>query len=219
MGNMMSDIKNVQANRLRHCRGVKGWTLEETGKRLGVTGSRYSNWEQALRSPKYEQMIALAELFGTTPAWLAGFTDHEGNNASAMDYVTLDQSAISVGGETLNIDNVANRSALHIDHVKARGLNENRLTAIVAQGDSMDPLIQDGAEVLIDRSRTTVSTADLFAILVNGQIWIRWIRPELDGSFTVAAEDSAHYPDQKLNAEQLASLKIVGRIARITHDR
>jgi len=119
----------------------------------------------------------------------------------------------------LNIDNVANRSALHIDHVKARGLNENRLTAIVAQGDSMDPLIQDGAEVLIDRSRTTVSTADLFAILVNGQIWIRWIRPELDGSFTVAAEDSAHYPDQKLNAEQLAGLKIVGRIARITHDR
>lgn len=214
----MSNIKDVQARRLRQCRASKGWTIEETGSQIGISGSRYSNWEQALRTPKYEQIMALAELFGTTPAWLAGFTDHEGNNASS-DYITLAKSKISIGGEILSIENVANRSALHIDHIKARGLNENQLTAIIAQGNSMAPIIQDGAEVLIDRSRTTVSTADLFAILVNGQIWIRWIRPELDGSFTVAAEDSAHYPDQKLNAKQLADLKIAGRIARISHDR
>ncbi|MGL4508083.1 MAG: XRE family transcriptional regulator [Aeromonas sobria] len=216
---MMSDIKNVQAKRLRHCRGVKGWTIEETGKRLGITGSRYSNWEQALRTPGYKQMMSLAELFGTNPSWLSGFTDHEGNPASLLDYVTLDQSMISVDGDVMNIDNVTNRSALNIAHVRARGLSENKLTAIIAQDSSMAPIIQDGDEVLIDRSRTTVSTADLFAILVNGQIWIRWIRPELDGTFTVAAEDSAHYPDQKLNTENLSNIKIIGRIARISHDR
>lgn len=215
----MSDIKTVIANRLRQCRRSKDWTIEETAKRLGVTGSRYSNWEQAIRTPKYEQLIALADVYGTTPSWLAGFTDHEGNSPDALNFVTVGQSTISVKDAVLTLEQVADTSAFKIDYIKRRGLNENKLTSIIAPDNSMSDIIKEGDEVLIDRSRTTANVADVFAILVNGRVWIRWIRPELDGSITVAAEDSSHYPDQNLNAEQFDKLKIIGRVARISRDR
>lgn len=215
----MSDIKKVIANRLRKCRSSKDWTIEETGKRLGVTGSRYSNWEQAIRTPKYEQLIALADVFGTTPSWLAGFTDHEGTQANAMNFVTVNQSTISVKDVVLTLEQIADTSAFKLDYIKRRGLNENKLTSILAPDGSMADMIKEGDELLIDRSRTNITDADIFAILVNGRVWVRWIRPEMDGTFTLAAEDSSHYPDQKLTAEQLDKLKVIGRVARIARDR
>ncbi|MNE76404.1 putative HTH-type transcriptional regulator [compost metagenome] len=77
----------------------------------------------------------------------------------------------------------------------------------------MAGVINDGDEFLIDLDQTKVIDADLFALIVNSRIWVRWIRPEIDGTFTLAAQDSERFPSQCLTADQLASLDIIGRVA------
>nr|WP_256595173.1 S24 family peptidase [Pseudomonas sp. S5D5] len=98
-------------------------------------------------------------------------------------------------------------------------MNRNKLLCIKQIDSSMAPLIAEGAEVLLDGDQVAVRGADLFGIVVADTIWIRWICPEMNNTFTLKASDSQQYPDTKLTREELEQLDIVGRVVRISHDR
>lgn len=221
----MSELKLIVAERLKECRARKGWTHEQTAQHLTEqsgersTSSRYSNWELALRMPGPEQIIQLANLFGVSPAWLQGFTDNDCVGAVSRDYVTANPPSIPTRAGLLTLTQASDATAYNLQYLERRGLNKNQLLAIRQIDGSMRGVVDQGAEVLLDRERSAVTGADLFGIVVNGVIWIRWLRPEVDGSFVLAAEDKAQYPDKLLSAEQVAQLDIVGRVARICHDR
>lgn len=215
----MSDIKFLIAKRLRQCRTEKQWTAEETAKSLNILPSRYSNWEQGLRAPKHSQILDLSKLFNKPAAWLAGFNELEEQAAETIQFVSVNPPTICVDDTRLTLECMSDNMAFNLNYIKQRGLNKNKLITILATDDSMASLINTGNELLIDQSKKTVKIADIFAILVNFQVWIRWIRPEIDNSFTITAEDSEHFPDIKLTREELSELKIIGRVARISKDR
>ncbi|WP_218936687.1 S24 family peptidase, partial [Priestia megaterium] len=96
---------------------------------------------------------------------------------------------------------------------------KNKLLSIIQLDKSMGDLVPEGAEVLLDMSQRIVRGGDLFGIAVQSNIWIRSIRPELDGTFTLSSEDREHYPEKILTQEQLDNLNIIGRVARIAVDR
>ena len=64
---------------------------------------------------------------------------------------------------------------------------------------------------MIDLAVTSVTRDDLFALLVNGRVLIRWIRQELTGGYVVQDEDRERYPDQQLSLMELSNLTIIGR--------
>lgn len=221
----MSELRKIVAQRIKRCRQVKGWTIEETARRLSevsgerITGSRYSNWEQELRMPAPEQIIQLAEAFGVPPGWLQGFTTNDSLSPVSTNYVTANSPTIATKGGLISVPQASDATAYSLDYLEKRGLNKNRLLAIRQLDSSMRGVIEEGDEALLNREVTTVQGADLFGVVVNGSVWIRWIRPQIDGSFIIAAQDREQYPDQHLAGEQLEALDIVGRVARISHDR
>lgn len=219
----MSDISQVGkviAKHLRQCREEKGWTLQEVADRMpGMTRSRYSNWELGIRVPKYEQLMQLAALYDKNPAWMCGWIDNSGVSANNLELVSVSKSTISVGDAVMTLQHVADNTAYKLKYLQQRGISENKVSAINAPDDSMAGDIEPGDELLIDRSTPDFSKSDIFAIMVNEAIWIRWIRPELDGSYTIAATNTARHPEQKITAEQLQKMQIIGRVARISRDR
>lgn len=215
----MQEFKGEIANRLRQCRKEKGWTIDEAVKQLGIGISTYSNWEQGIRKPRLEMFVPLANMFDTTPAYLACFVPHKSRDTGPRNLVNTNYPAISIKGKAVDLDSVANNCAYEMDYIKSRFLNENKLISIVASDSTMSPVIKKGDELLIDRTATTVTKSDLFAILVNKQVWIRWIRPEISGGFTLVAEDKAQYQDTILSQEELDNLAIIGRVIRISRDR
>ena len=50
--------------RLRKLRLQRGWTQEDVGKMLGVTGSAYGMIEQGVRSPRLPMVLQLQQIFG-----------------------------------------------------------------------------------------------------------------------------------------------------------
>ncbi|MBX7274430.1 helix-turn-helix domain-containing protein [Pseudomonas sp. ERGC3:01] len=221
----MSELVQVVAQRLKECRQATGWTLEETAKRLSdlsgtnMTYSRYSNWELGLRMPPTDQVILLAKLFGKTPAWVQGYTDNDSLSAVTSKYVTANPPNISTKNGLLVIPQVTDNTAFSLEYIESRGLNRNKLLCIKQIDSSMAPLIAEGDELLLDGDQVSVRGADLFGIVVAGTIWIRWICPELDNTFTLKASDAQQYPDSKLTRAELDQLDIVGRVVRISHDR
>lgn len=221
----MSELIKVVSQRLKDCRAATGWTLEETAKRLTdlsgtpIAYSRYSNWELGLRMPPVDQVVLLAKLFGKTPAWLQGYTDNDSLSAVTSNYVTANPPNIPTKNGLLALPQVTDNTAFSLEYIENRGLNRNKLLCIKQIDSSMAPLIAEGAEVLLDGDQVTVRGADLFGIVVAGTIWIRWICPEMNNTFTLKASDTQQYPDSKLTRDELDQLDIVGRVVRISHDR
>lgn len=58
--------------RLRYYRELRGLTLEELGKIVGVTDGTVSNYERGTRKPNYEMLLKLSEALGTDVAHLLG---------------------------------------------------------------------------------------------------------------------------------------------------
>lgn len=217
----MSDTGNVISERLAALRKEKGLTLRECAENLNLNLSRYSNWEFGIRTPKHNELIQAADMFGVSAAWLAGFSDHRGHTVgSDSPYITAANPAVATKNSgAIKLSNASDTTAFHADYLAKRKIPEHRVLLLTADDDVMAPIIQKGDELLIDRSRIKVTTPDLCALVVNGRAWIRWVRPEIGDKYVVSAENSELYPPMHLTAEEFKKLDIIGRVARISRDR
>lgn len=60
------------ATKLKGMRNLKGWSQDDLAERLNVTRSAIGNWEQGIRTPDYENLEAIADLFNYPIAYLIG---------------------------------------------------------------------------------------------------------------------------------------------------
>jgi transcriptional regulator with XRE-family HTH domain len=221
----MPDIRALVPERLRQCRQDTGWTIVETAKRLTklagekMTGSRYSNWENGQRMPAPEEIIKLGALFNKPPAWLQGFTDNDSVGIITDKYIVPYDASLVTRAGVFTLTQATDNTAYSVDYIKERGLDKHKLLSVIQLDNSMRDLVPEGAEVLLDINHRTIRGGDLFGIAVQGNVWIRSIRPELDGTFTLSACDQSQYPAKSMTKEQLEKLDIIGRVVRIAVDR
>ena len=66
---------NLFAERLTKLRNEKGLKREDVAKALGCSVSAVGNYENGNRTPDFDGLVALADLFTTTTDYLLGRTD------------------------------------------------------------------------------------------------------------------------------------------------
>lgn len=219
----MTDIRRKIAQRIRACRTAAGWTVEDTATRLSrissetISPSRYGNWEQQIRTPKIEQFVELAALFKSNAAYLAGLTDNDGTAPEAGLYCVPKPTGIATTTGVLDIGD--DSLAYRLTFLEGLKLDRSQLLPVAVPDSSMRGILEESDLVLIDRSVTTVTRDDLFALMVNGRLWLRWIRQGIDGTYSIQAEDRDNYPDQVMDADKLSTLHIIGRVKITTHIR
>lgn len=212
----MYDRHLIFPERLRELRKKRGMKATEVATALGMSRAGYSNWELAVRKPTPEGLEKVAALLNTTPAYLFGWSDEE----TASRYQAVDRMHITTSEGAISIPNATDDHAYSTDYLTERRFDADSLIAIKVDDDAMKGVVGLGDTVLVNMKRKRSDARDLFAILVNSRVWIRWIRPELDGNtYTLSAEDTNGWPDQPLSREQLAGLDIIGRVSRIERDR
>lgn len=219
----MFDIKDKISRRLKTCRAHKGWTFAETAAELSkITGakfipSRYGNWELGINTPSLDMLFAMGSLFGKPPAYLAGLTDDDGTSPETRKYAIPAQSTVPSPNGLIHLGD--NALAFRLSFLDSIALDKDQILLVVAPDDSMSGIIEEGDRALIDLSETEIKRDDMFALLINGRLWLRWIRQTLQGDFIIQAQKTEHYPDQPLTKEELDSLHILGRVRMITHLR
>lgn len=219
----MLDLKDKIARRLKACRAEKGWTFAQTAAELSkITGkpfiqSRYGNWELAINIPPLDMLVNLGTLFGKPAAYLSGLTDDDGTSPETRNYAVPATSAIPTPQGLVDLGE--NALAFHLHFLEACKLDKEKILLVAAPDDSMSGIIEEDDLALIDLSETAVTRDDMFAIMVNGRLWLRWIRQTLQGDFVIQAQQPERYPNQPLTPEELAALRILGRVRMITHLR
>ena len=211
----MKDVKEIISKRLRKLRDSKGWRIREAADHIGVGATAYGNWEQGIRAPRYAEVEKAAVVYGVSPEYLVGWSDKSFKLLTNQDFVCPGKLSIDIAGKTVDVRSPSLDSALSTEYLNEFDLDNSKLMNIYAPDDAMKGDIQKGDEVLINRSDTVPDYTNIFAIMVRGNIWLRRIRPEADGSYTMEANDKAIQPDTKVN---LDDINIVGRVIRVSRN-
>lgn len=89
------------------------------------------------------------------------------------------------------------------------GFGENReIEAIHVDGESMEPTLQDGSIVFVDRAQTNIGKDGIFIASTTAGLFIKRIRQRADGMVELISDNNAYSPEILTSDE----VEIVGRV-------
>lgn len=88
----------TENERIKELRKARGLTMEEFGRRIGITKSSVSLLEQGRNNPSTQTRLSICREFGVREEWLR---DGEGAMEAAQDTVSIDElvARLSLGPE------------------------------------------------------------------------------------------------------------------------
>ncbi len=92
------------------------------------------------------------------------------------------------------------------------GMGNTELEAIHVDGESMEPTLQDGSIVFVDREQTNINKNGIFIASTTGGLFIKRIQQRADGMIELISDNSM-YPPQAIHPEEVTIVgKVVGNI-------
>ena len=79
-------------------------------------------------------------------------------------------------------------------------------------GRSMERMILDGAAVGVDRGQTDIIDGEIYAFDQDGMLRTKYLYKLPGGSVRARSENHDEYPDEIFTAEQMAEIRILGRV-------
>jgi len=92
------------------------------------------------------------------------------------------------------------------------GLGNTELEAINVVGESMEPTLQDGSIVFVDRTQTNINKNGIFIAQTLNGLYIKRIQQRADGMVELISDNSV-YPPQAIHPDEITITgKVVGNI-------
>jgi phage repressor protein C with HTH and peptisase S24 domain len=92
------------------------------------------------------------------------------------------------------------------------GLGNTELEAIHVDGESMEPTLQDGSIVFVDRTQTNINKDGIFIASTTAGLFIKRIRQRADGMVELIS-DNRNYSPEVLAPDEVSIVgKVVGNI-------
>jgi len=92
------------------------------------------------------------------------------------------------------------------------GMGSTELEAIHVTGESMEPTLQDGSIVFVDRNQTDISKNGIFIVNTPGGLFIKRLRQRADGMVELISDNPAYPPEAILPDGVSVVGKVVGNI-------
>ena len=92
------------------------------------------------------------------------------------------------------------------------GLGNTELEAIHVDGESMEPTLQDGSIVFVDRNQTNINKDGIFIASTTAGLFIKRIRQRADGMVELISDNKAYSPEVLAPDEVSIVGKVVGNI-------
>ncbi|MEM7703576.1 MAG: S24 family peptidase [Pseudomonadota bacterium] len=206
-------------NRLLELSQKRGVSLSSLSEMLGRNPSYLQQFIRKGSPRKLEEgdRHTLAEFFGVDEAELA----QDSNMVKEKSYKPPSKRALSdyVDVPRLPIGASAGPGALPDGEdpfdafkfsrrwLEEQGLEGAQLSAITVEGDSMEPLLNDGDEILIDRSQRPFRDG-VYVVRLGDTLMVKRVASAGAGRFALLSQNMA-YPPVNVEAEEL---EIIGRV-------
>lgn len=197
------------AERLRAAVGDKSQAV--IAKRADMSSSGFNQLLKGKSEPGAFKLARIARVVGVDLQWLA---TGEGNpNGAASGYADIPILDVRLAAGAASISDGARQiGVMPMDMALLRSLGRSSsegLTIVEAEGDSMEPIVADGARVLVDTKDDRLREG-IFAFRLGDELRIKRLRRRGVDSVEVLSEN-ARYEPELLSGEQLEHFAILGR--------
>ena len=155
----------------------------------------------------------LAQFFGVAESELGGLEESSytpDSAGSTSDWVEVPRLAVeaSAGPGAMSMQESAfDAFRFSRKWLREQGLEPAAISAIRVMGDSMEPLLRDGDEVLVD-NRTQALRDGIYVVRLDDTLLVKRIAPQGCGRLSLLSQNLA-YPPISVMAEDLA---VIGRV-------
>lgn len=187
-------------------------------EKTGIKRNTIYGWIKGPTEPRVSDLVRVAEIADVTIEWLAGQGPDKGQKQVSaspdLQSVAIPRYEIQASaGDGLSVlsEEVADYFTVSREWIMRYCPAGAKLGLIEAKGDSMDPTIRDGDGLIIrlDVTRADVGSGGIFVLNYNGNLLVKRIQVQLDGTVIVAS-DNINYRTETLTpdaAEQLLDVR------------
>lgn len=201
------------ANRIRGLVVKSGLSMRELSRRMRLNPVSLSQWVKGKYEPNKDAVAVLAEYFGVSPAYIQ-YGEGEAPNEETFSPDTIsiplyNVSASCGGGAFVENEAVLRNIRVTKDFLRryAPSANPKALNIISVSGDSMSPTMEDGDAVIVDTSDTEVKRDGLYAIQMNGSLFVKRLQVMPNGVRIIS--DNPLYPPIDMGEQD--SLFVIGK--------
>lgn len=109
-------------------------------------------------------------------------------------------------------EEVTEQLAFKTDWLRDMGLSPALVGLVTCRGDSQDPVIKDGALMLVDmRPDQVIRSGCFYVIVLEGDVLVKLINRRTDGTIELISHNAA-YPKEIIDSQRLDKLTIPGRV-------
>ena len=209
---MIDDIKAIFSKNLNVLMNRMGTNVSDVSEKTGIPYSTVNDWKNGKKMPRGGNLQKLADYFHVN---LSDLTSE--SSPTNIIPVTPDNmvripiiGTIACGDPILADENIIG----YRYHLRDR-LPKGQTLYLTAKGDSMEPKIPNGSDVLI-RLQNDVEDGEIAAVLVNGDTEATLKRVKKQGSIVMLVAENNAYAPYIVTKENPA--RILGKAVGVSFD-
>lgn len=197
---------------------ASGVTQEETAKLIDESPQTITNWKK--RGVSKAGALKAAAIFGVSANWiLKGGSDKDETEVTKVlewdsstpvddDEVEIPyykEFLVSCGSGSIAeiISNETRKLRLSKATLRQYSVDPSNAYALTAFGDSMTPIINNGATVYVDVGRTNIIDGKIYAINHGGLFKFKYLYRMPKGGVRIVSANKEEYPEEVLTAEDI----------------
>ncbi|WP_424913257.1 S24 family peptidase [Acinetobacter baumannii] len=197
---------------------ASGMSQEETAKAIDEFPQTITNWKK--RGVSKAGALKAAAKFGVAANWIltGEGKKEESNITKVVEWDTdtpLDNDEVEIpfykevlvscgsGSLAEMVSNETRKLRLSKATLRQYGVDPSNAYALTAFGNSMSPVINNGATVYVDVGRTSIVDGKIYAINHGGLFKFKYLYRLPKGGVKIVSENKEEYPDEYLTAEDI----------------
>ncbi|WP_105215804.1 S24 family peptidase [Pseudoalteromonas sp. T1lg22] len=209
VGVSQPSVMNIENGRTRRPRN-----LTDFARVLGVS----ADWllydddaltpDNAARAPSVETSSNIKEIIDIEP-W-DNNTPLNDDEVEVPFYMEVELSAGN--GSTVQLETAGPKLRFSKATLRRQGIDYQSAACVKVSGNSMEPVIPDGATVGIDTGNTQIKDGDMYAIDWNGALYVKTLNRKPGGGLRIRSYNSDEYPDENLSSDEAQDVRVIGRV-------
>jgi repressor LexA len=206
----VSRQREVLAENIKNLLKSKGISQTDMARDLNIAETTVSSWLNAKRYPGLRNLQRMADYFNVHRSDL---TEEKPTNLYEVTPQTIRVPLIGVisCGDPI----IAEENIVGYRHESPDTLPSGKLFYLTADGDSMEPTIPNGSQVLI-REQSQVENGEIAAILLEGDTEATLKRVKKQGDVIMLVPDNAKHDPIVVSEDNPA--RVIGKAVRFTQD-
>lgn len=204
------------SRKIKELRMRKDLTLEQIGDYVGVSKATVLKWESGMiKNMRRDKIVKLAEILGTTPGDLLGWTDKEPSTFTDIipDLMPIRRKSFPLLGEVA-CGEPTYAEEQHETMVESTETIDADF-CLRAKGDSMSGSQIDDGDIVFIKQMPMVDNGDIAAVLIENETTLKRVDYNPEAGLLILMPDNPAYRPLVYKGDDLNQIRILGRAVMI----